>query len=53
MFCYGQVESPYGSGQFVGDLRAAFPDDANVVTTEIENKDAIADAIRAFLGKGK
>jgi uncharacterized protein len=53
LFCYGQVESPYGSGQFVNDLRSAFSEDANVVTTEIENKDDIADSIRAFLGKGK
>ena len=53
LFCYGQVESPYGSGQFVGDLRTAFADNPNVVTTEIENKDDIADSIRAFLGKGK
>ena len=53
LFCYGQVESPYGSGQFVGDLRTAFADNPNVVTTEMENKDDIADSIRAFLGKGK
>ena len=53
LFCYGQVDSPYGSGQYVSDLRSAFPDDANVVTTEIASKDAIADSIRAFLGKGK
>ncbi len=31
----------------------AFPDDENVVTTEIESKDAIVDSISAFLGKGK
>jgi len=53
MFCYGQVESPYGSGQFVTDLRSTFPEDPNVVVTEIENKDDIADSIRTFLGKGK
>ena len=53
LFCYGQVESPYGSGQFVGDLKGAFPNDESVVTTEIEGRDDIADCIRAFLGKGK
>jgi hypothetical protein len=53
LFCYGQVESPYGSGQFVSDLRAGFAEEPNVVTTEIESKDDIATSIRAFLGKGK
>jgi len=53
LFCYGQVESPYGSGQFITDLRGAFPDDPNVATSEIASKDDIADSIRAFLGKGK
>jgi uncharacterized sporulation protein YeaH/YhbH (DUF444 family) len=53
LFCYGQVESPYGSGQFIADLRTSFPEDPNVVTSEIANRDDIADSIRAFLGKGK
>jgi uncharacterized protein len=53
LFCYGQVESPYGSGQFITDLRAGFNEDPNVVAAEIENRDGIADSIRAFLGKGK
>jgi uncharacterized sporulation protein YeaH/YhbH (DUF444 family) len=53
LFCYGQVESPYGSGQFITDLRATFPEHPAVVTSEIENKDDIADSIRSFLGRGK
>jgi uncharacterized protein len=53
LFCYGQVESPFGSGQFITDLRASFSEDANLVASEIANKDDIADSIHAFLGKGK
>jgi uncharacterized sporulation protein YeaH/YhbH (DUF444 family) len=53
MFCYGQVESPYGSGQFVKDLREHFPDDDNVITSEIRDRDGIVDSIKEFLGKGK
>ena len=53
LFCYGQVESPYGSGQFIKDLREHFDDDERVVTCEIEDKDAIVDSIKEFLGKGK
>jgi hypothetical protein len=53
MFCYGQVESPYGSGQFVKDLREHLGKDERVVTSEIRDKEAIVDSIKAFLGKGK
>jgi uncharacterized sporulation protein YeaH/YhbH (DUF444 family) len=53
MFAYGQVESPYGSGQFVKDLREHFSEDERVVTSEIRDRDAIVGSIRDFLGKGK
>ena len=53
MFCYGQVESPYGSGQFVKDLREHLGKDERVVTSEIRDKDAIMESIKAFLGKGR
>jgi len=52
-FAYGQVESPYGSGQFIKDLDEHFDDDDNLVTSEIKGKEAIMDSIRDFLGKGK
>ncbi len=52
VFCYGQVESPYGSGQFIKDLREAFSEDEDVITSEIPNKDAICTSIQDFLGKG-
>lgn len=53
VFCYGQVESPYGSGQFIKDLRANFDEDNGVITSEIADRDAIVDSIKTFLGKGK
>jgi uncharacterized sporulation protein YeaH/YhbH (DUF444 family) len=53
MFAYGQVESPYGSGQFIKDLNEHFDEDDSLVVSEIKGKDAIMDSIRDFLGKGK
>src|SRR5216117_3334947 len=45
-FAYGQVESPYGSGQFIKDLREAFEGVENVALSEIANKDAIYNSIK-------
>jgi uncharacterized sporulation protein YeaH/YhbH (DUF444 family) len=53
LFAYGQVESPYGSGQFIKDLTEHFDEDERVVTSEIKGKDAIMDSIKEFLGKGR
>ena len=53
VFCYGQVDSPYGSGQFIKDLREHFPDSDDLIVSEIKNKDAIVESIKEFLGKGK
>lgn len=53
MFAYGQVESPYGSGQFIKDLREHFSKDDRVVLSDIRDKDAIIGSIKEFLGKGK
>ena len=52
-FAYGQVESPYGSGQFIKDLREAVGDQNNVALSEIADKDAIYNSIKDFLGKGR
>lgn len=52
-FCYGQVESKYGSGQFLKDLQKEFPDNEQVLLSQIENKEKILDSIKDFLGKGK
>ena len=53
LFCYGQVESPYGSGQFIKDLNEHFDEEDNLVVSEIKGKEAIMESIRDFLGKGK
>lgn len=54
LFCYGQVESRYGSGQFLRDLQKSFGQDHDKVTlAQIKDRDAIIDAIKVFLGRGK
>ena len=53
LFCYGQVESPYGTGQFLSDLKEQFPGDEKIVVSQIENKEAIYASIKEFLGKGR
>jgi uncharacterized sporulation protein YeaH/YhbH (DUF444 family) len=53
VFCYGQVESKYGSGQFLKDLQKEFPGDDQIILSQIENRDKIMDSIKDFLGKGK
>jgi len=53
LFCYGQVESPYGSGQFLKDLREAVGANENVALSEIADKEAIYASIKTFLGTGK
>lgn len=54
VFCYGQVESRYGSGQFYKDLDLAYKQDhEKVILSKIKDKEAILDSIKDFLGKGK
>ena len=53
LFCYGQVESPYGSGQFVKDLEKEFKDTEALITSQIKDRDSIYDSIKDFLGKGR
>jgi len=53
MFGYGQVESKYGSGQFLKDLEKTFLSEDRLVISKIENKDKIFQSIKDFLGKGK
>ncbi len=54
VFCYGQVESRYGSGQFYKDLNQKYTEGhEKVILSKIKNKDAILDSIKDFLGKGK
>lgn len=53
VFCYGQVKSAYGSGQFVKDLRSAFGGNDDVILSEVASRDEIYESIKSFLGKGK
>ena len=52
MFCYGQVKSAYGSGQFMKDLEASVAENPNVINCEILDREGILPAIKTFLGKG-
>ncbi|MCX7977663.1 MAG: DUF444 family protein, partial [Bdellovibrionaceae bacterium] len=54
VFCYGQVESKYGSGQFLKDLQKEFGEDhEQIILSQIESRDKILDSIKDFLGRGK
>lgn len=54
LFCYGQVESPYGSGEYIRSLESEFGvDNERLILSEIADKDGIYDSIRLFLGTGK
>jgi hypothetical protein len=51
-FSYAQVDSQYGSGQFIKDLGAHFDDEEKVVLSRVPNRDGIMDSIRELLAKG-
>ena len=53
LFGYGQVESPYGSGEFIRELEDAFEDEPNLALSEIRDKEGIYDSIKEFLGRGR
>jgi uncharacterized protein len=53
MFGYGQVHSPYGSGQFIKDLLSRLGEEEALVTSEIADRDGIVGSIKDFLGKGR
>ncbi len=54
LYCYGQVESPYGSGEFVRSLHNEFgKNHEKLITSEIVGRDGIYDSIKRFLGTGK
>jgi hypothetical protein len=53
LFCYGQVESPYGSGEYIRSLEHAFNKiPSKLIVSEIENKEAIYGCLKEFLGTG-
>lgn len=53
LFAYGQVESPYGSGQFLRDLEQPLGQNERVVLSVIDGKEAIPRAIKEFLSTGR
>lgn len=53
LFGYGQVESPYGSGQFIKELEKELADDDRLLTSRIPDRESIIDSIKDFLGKGR
>ena len=52
-FCYGQVKSAHGSGQFKKDLDSALGHEEILVTASINDRADVPEAIRAFLGRGR
>lgn len=53
LFCYGQVESPYGSGEYIRSLEHGFEEHQDkLIAAEIENKEAIFGCLKTFLGTG-
>jgi uncharacterized protein len=53
VFCYGQVKSAYGSGQFIKDLKGTYEEDERIILSSIASREEIYDSIREFLGKGR
>ncbi len=53
LFGYGQVESPYGSGEFYDYVNELLGAHEHVVATRIPEREAILDSIKAFLSTGR
>jgi uncharacterized sporulation protein YeaH/YhbH (DUF444 family) len=53
LFGYGQVESPYGSGEFHDYVHELLGEHENVVTSRIPDREAILGSIKEFLGTGR
>ena len=53
LFCYGQVQSPYGSGDYIRELKKLTDKHENLVLSEIPSQEAIYESIKTFLGKGR
>jgi len=52
-FCYGQVKSAHGSGQFKKDLDSALDHVDELITSNVADRGDIPDSIREFLGRGR
>src|SRR5438105_4830687 len=53
LFGYGQVESPYGSGEFYEYVKEMLGERDNVVCSKIPDREAILGSIKEFLGTGR
>jgi uncharacterized sporulation protein YeaH/YhbH (DUF444 family) len=53
LFGYGQVESPYGSGEFFEYIHEMLGEKPNVVASRIPDREAILGSIKEFLGTGR
>src|SRR5262249_44251539 len=53
LFGYGQVESPYGSGEFFDHVNELTDDHDNIVCSRVPDRDSILGSIKEFLGTGR
>jgi len=53
LFGYGQVESPYGSGEFLEHIHSIADGHENIVTSRIPDRESILGSIKEFLSTGR
>jgi len=53
LFGYGQVESPYGSGEFYEHIHELVDNHDNLIASRIPDRDAILGSIKEFLATGR
>jgi uncharacterized sporulation protein YeaH/YhbH (DUF444 family) len=53
LFGYAQVESPYGSGEFMEHIESLVDHFANIVTSKVPDKEAILGSIKQLLSTGR
>lgn len=51
--CYGQVQGGYGAGNFIDLIAQRLRNEEKLVVARIKDKEAIYDALKAFLGSGR
>jgi uncharacterized sporulation protein YeaH/YhbH (DUF444 family) len=53
LFCYGQVETVYGSGSFMKSIQGRIDGDEKMVVAQIRGRESIFEALQSFLGTGR
>ena len=53
LFGYGQVESPYGSGEFFDHIDALTATHEDLITSRVPDREAILGSIKEFLSTGR